>query len=338
MQNDIKKVLAYSTVSQLGYMFLAVGSGAYIAGSFHLFTHAFFKALLFLGAGSVIHAMSEEQNIWKMGGLSAKMKITSLTFAVGTLAIAGIPPFAGFFSKDEILWKVWESGNIPFYVLGLLTALLTAFYMARLFFLVFWGDLRNNDPHVVEHIHESPVSITLPLILLAIGSALVGFLGFPHANMFESWLQPVINMAGETHHISETAYDNMEYILMAVSVVVAILGIIAAYVIYISNKSLLDGIKNTIIIKKLYAISLNKWYFDELYNQVVISPLMKISDLLLWRFIDKTIIDGLVNGTSKFYYAMSFGFRDIQSGKVRHYAFFMLIGIVLIFVYSSLKR
>jgi NADH:ubiquinone oxidoreductase subunit 5 (subunit L)/multisubunit Na+/H+ antiporter MnhA subunit len=180
--------------------------------------------------------------------------------------------------------------------------------------------------------------MTLPLVILAIGSALVGFLGFPHANMFEEWLKPVLTMAGEPKNIAETASDNMEYILMFVSVIVAFIGIITAYVLYISNKSILDGFKNNPAMKKLYAISFNKWYFDELYNKVIICPLMKISDLLLWRFIDKSIIDGLVNGTAKFYYAMSYGFRDIQSGKVRHYALSMLFGIVMIFVYVHIKK
>lgn len=334
-QSDIKKVLAYSTVSQLGYMFLAAGVGAYSAASFHLFTHAFFKALLFLGSGSVIHAMSEEQDIWKMGGLWGKMKITGLTFAIGTLAICGIPPFAGFFSKDEILWKVWETGNVTFYAIGLLTALLTAFYMSRLFFLVFFGKMRNTDHHVVEHIHESPAVMTLPLIILAIGSTLVGFLGIPHSSMFEHWLEPVIMVkeaVGEVHGDA-----SMEYILMGLSVVVAIIGIVAAYIMYVKNTSILTSIKNNKGLQKLHSFSQNKWYFDELYQGFIINPLIKFSDLVLWRFIDKNVIDGLVNGTSNFYQAFSYGVRDVQSGKVRHYAYLMLFGILLIFVYTMGK-
>jgi NADH-quinone oxidoreductase subunit L len=333
-QTDIKKVLAYSTVSQLGFMFLAAGVGAYSAATFHLFTHAFFKALLFLGSGSVIHAMSEEQNIWKMGGLWQKMKITGLTFAVGTLAICGIPPFAGFFSKDEILWKVWETGNVAFYAIALLTAGLTAFYMSRLFFLVFFGETRNTNHHVVEHIHESPSVMTLPLIILAIGSTLVGFLGIPHSSMFDSWLEPVIT----TKALVEAHGDaSVEYILMGLSVVVAVIGMITAYTMYIKNPSILNKIKTNKGLEKLHSFSQNKWYFDELYQTLIINPLMKFSDLVLWRFVDKNIIDGIVNGTSNIYEAFSYGVRDIQSGKVRHYAYLMLFGILMMFVYTMGK-
>lgn len=333
-QSDIKKVLAYSTVSQLGYMFLAVGVGAYSAASFHLFTHAFFKALLFLGSGSVIHAMSEEQNIWKMGGLWNKMKITGLTFGVGTLAICGIPPFAGFFSKDEILWKVWETGNITFYAIALLTAGLTAFYMSRLFFLVFFGNLRNKDEHVVSHIHESPAVMTLPLIILAIGSAVVGFLGIPHSSMFDAWLEPVISIktVAEAHGDS-----SMEYILMGLSVLVALIGIVTAYIMYIKNPSSVNKFKTNSGLKKVHSFSENKWYFDELYQSFIINPLIKFSDLILWRFIDKKVIDGLVNGTSNLYETFSYGVRDIQTGKVRYYAYLMVFGMLLIFVYTMNK-
>lgn len=345
-QNDIKKVLAYSTISQLGYMFLAAGVGAYSASIFHLFTHAFFKALLFLGAGSVIHAMSEEHNIWKMGGLWPKMKITCITFAVGTLAISGIPPFAGFFSKDEILWKVWETGNTPFYFLALITSGLTAFYMARLFFLVFMGKTRNDDHAVVKHIHESPLSMTIPLVLLAMGTTIVGFFGIPRANLFEFWLEPVLNFristipndtAIATYNVTPVIENSgsLVYILMAVSVIVAISGIILAYLLYMKKSEMLDKVKSNKSLRELYDFSFNKWYFDEIYNEYIINPLLKVSDVLLLKFIDKTIIDGIVNGTSKFYSAMSYGFRDSQSGKVRHYAYFMLLGISLMFIYVS---
>ena len=334
-QSDIKKVLAYSTVSQLGYMFLAVGVGAYSAATFHLFTHAFFKALLFLGSGSVIHAMSEEQNIWKMGGLWSKMKITGVTFAIGTLAIAGIPPFAGFFSKDEILWKVWETGNVTFYAIGLLTALLTAFYMARLLFLVFFGKMRNTDSHIVEHIHESPAVMTLPLIILAIGSTVVGFLGIPHSSMFEGWLEPVITVSknvAETHSEGST-----EYLLMGLSVVVAIIGIAFAYVMYIKDSSILNKVKENRGLQRLHTFSQNKWYFDEIYQSVIVKPLILFSDVILWRFIDKRVIDGIVNGTASIYQAFSYGLRDIQTGKVRHYAYFMIGGMIVIFFYTMGK-
>jgi NADH-quinone oxidoreductase subunit L len=335
-QSDIKKVLAYSTVSQLGYMFLAVGVGAYTAGTFHLFTHAFFKALLFLGSGSVIHAMSEEQNIWKMGGLWSKMKVTGLTFAVGTLAIAGIPPFSGFFSKDEILWKVFESGNVLFYGIALLTSAMTAFYMARLFFLVFTGTLRNNDKHVVEHIHESPMTMTLPLIVLAIGSALVGFLGIPHSSMFEAWLEPVIKMASGPHAV-EHASDSMEFILMGVSVLVAAVSMFFAYTLYGKNFDTVNKIRSSKPMQGLAAMSENKWYFDEIYQSMIIKPLLFTSEFIFNKLFDNTIIDGIVNGSGRFALAMSHSFRDIQTGKLGGYALMMFCGIIVMFVYISSK-
>lgn len=337
-QSDIKKVLAYSTVSQLGFMFIAVGSGAYVAASFHLFTHAFFKALLFLGSGSVIHAMSEEQNIWKMGGLFSKMKITGTTFAIGTLAICGIPPFAGFFSKDEILWKLWETGNTVAYAIALITAGITAFYMARLFFLTFLGDkIRHEDHHVVEHVHESPLVMTLPLIILAIGSTVVGFLGIPHSSMFEEWLNPVLmgtsEVAKNMHH--ENANDSMEYMLMGLSVLVALIGIGFAYVLYVKDKS--GNMLKKVTGKVLFNISNNKWFFDEVNDKIIIKPLVKTSDYFLFRFVEKNIIDGFVNGVSSVYTAMSYGFRDISSGKVSNYAYFMIIGLIVMFSYAILK-
>lgn len=335
-QSDIKKVLAYSTVSQLGYMFLAVGVGAYTAGTFHLFTHAFFKALLFLGSGSVIHAMSEEQNIWKMGGLWSKMKITGATFAIGTLAIAGIPPFAGFFSKDEILWKVFESGNVVFYVIALLTSAMTAFYMARLFFLVFTGTTRNKDHHVVEHIHESPTVMTLPLIVLAIGSATVGFLGIPHSSMFEAWLEPVIKLTSDPHAVAH-AEGSMEFILMGVSVLVAALSIFFAYTLYGKNFDTVTKIRSNKQIQVLANLSENKWYFDEIYQNMIIKPLLFTSEFIFNKFLDNTVIDGIVGGSGKFARAMSHSFRDVQTGKIGGYALMMVVGILGMFVYISTK-
>lgn len=331
-QSDIKKVLAYSTVSQLGYMFIAVGSGAYVAGTFHLFTHAFFKALLFLGSGSVIHAMSEEQNIWKMGGLFSRMKITGITFAIGTLAICGIPPFAGFFSKDEILWKLWETENYAAYGIALFTAGLTAFYMARLFFLTFSGkEVRHEDHHVVEHIHESPALMTFPLIVLAIGSTLVGLLGIPHASLFEGWLDPVIV---SKHVANAETSGSMEYILMAVSVLVAVIGMSSAYILYTKKQDLLKKLTN----KTVFDFSYNKWYFDDINRDLIVNPLVKTSDRFLSGFVEKIIIDGLVNGVSKTYTAMSYGFREIQDGKVRSYAYLMIVGLLVMFSYAILKN
>jgi NADH-quinone oxidoreductase subunit L len=329
-QNDIKKILAYSTVSQLGYMFLGVGVGAYTSGMFHLFTHAFFKALLFLGSGSVIHAMSNEQDIWKMGGLFSRMKITAVTFAIGTLAICGIPPFAGFFSKDEILWKVFESGNTIFYLIALFTSLLTAFYMSRLFFVVFLGNLRNKDENVVNHIHESPIFMILPLIVLAIFSTLVGFFGIPHFSLFESWLNNVINNQKEILYHQESS---MEFLLMGVSVITAVIGISLAYYLYIFNKKIIQNLYNNPKLKTLYKISNNKWYFDEVYRDIIIKPLYFISKNILF-IIDKYLIDGFVNGIGKVYFVVSYAFRDIQSGIVRHYAYFIVFGMLIIFLLS----
>lgn len=333
-QSDIKKVLAYSTVSQLGYMFIAVGSGAYVAGTFHLFTHAFFKALLFLGSGSVIHAMSEEQNIWKMGGLFSKMKITGITFAIGTLAICGIPPFAGFFSKDEILWKLWETENYVPYGIALFTAGLTAFYMSRLFFLTFAGkEVRHEDHHVVEHIHESPALMTIPLMILALGSTVVGFLGIPHASLFEEWLNPVIGVK----HVAEAVESNtssMEYFLMFDSVLVAVIAMSLAYVLYVKKQELLKKLTN----KTLFNFSFNKWYFDDINNDFIVNPLVKTSDKFLGGFVEKVLIDGVVNGVSKTYTALSYGLRDLQDGKVTSYAYLMVVGLLVMFSYAILKN
>ncbi|GIW21158.1 MAG: NADH-quinone oxidoreductase subunit L [Candidatus Sericytochromatia bacterium] len=328
-QDDIKKVLAYSTVSQLGYMFLGVGIGAYTAGTFHLFTHAFFKALLFLGSGSVIHAMSNEQNIWKMGGLFSKMKITAITFCIGTLAISGIPPFAGFFSKDEILWKVFESGNILFYIIALFTSFLTAFYMSRLFFVVFFGNLRIKDENIISHIHESPIFMIIPLIILAVFSTIVGFLGIPHSSLFESWLSPIIVKQNEIQHYQ----NSMEIVLMFISVLIAILGISSAYYFYVVKNNIVENLYNNPKLKPIYKMSYNKWYFDEVYRDIIIKPLYFISNNILF-VIDKYLIDGFVNGISKLYSAMSYAFRDIQSGIVRHYAYFMIFGMFIIFLIS----
>jgi NADH-quinone oxidoreductase subunit L len=323
VQNDIKRVLAYSTVSQLGYMFLALGIGAFAAGVFHVFTHAFFKALLFLGSGSVIHAMSGEQDMRNMGGLWNKIPVTYRTMLIGTIAIAGFPPLAGFFSKDEILWQAWSTQGGAFRVLwaiGFVTALMTSFYMFRLMYLTFWSPKRMS--HEAEHhVHESPRSMTVPLTILAICSIFAGFLGVPHAlggsNRFERFLEPVFvaeKHAPDTHAKAEGEQveqaapvqskhaDPMEYVLMLASIGAAALGLFMAGRAYSkADKSYKEPI-NTLA-PPVYQTLLNKWYVDELYDYLFtgrrkLGP-VRLGAMgageALWKF-DATVIDGTVNG------------------------------------------
>jgi NADH-quinone oxidoreductase subunit L len=316
VQNDIKKVLAYSTVSQLGYMFLGMGVAAYSAGIFHLMTHAFFKACLFLGAGSVIHGMHHEQDIRKMGGLRSRMPRTYATFLVSTLAIAGIPPLAGFVSKDEILWKAWSSpfGNPYLWLLGAVGALLTAFYMSRLVFLTFWGTSRA-DEHTQKHIHESPASMTMPLVVLA-GLAIVGgWIGWPQAlgggNWFEHFLAPVFERGGghaavsATHalaeglaaggvHAAEAAAHggSLEYLLMAGSVLVAVCGIALAHLFYIRRPELPAVLAARY--RFTYRLLLHKYWVDELYAATVLRGVKGLSRFL--ATFDLVVVDGIVNG------------------------------------------
>ncbi|MGD8305971.1 MAG: NADH-quinone oxidoreductase subunit L, partial [Ignavibacteria bacterium] len=265
VQNDIKKVLAYSTISQLGYMFLALGAGAFSAGIFHLMTHAFFKALLFLGAGSVIHSMHEEQDIRKYGGLKKYMPITYGTFLVAAMAISGIPPLSGFFSKDEILWLSYANIGYVFWIIGVVTAVMTAFYMFRLYFLTFGGESRF-DEHKT-HPHESPKVMTIPLIVLAILSAIGGFIGVPeifsgeHGNVFHSWLAPLFTAAERklSHTGIHTHFE--EYLLMAISVAGALGGIFVARHIYLNKPSIADKIATRF--KFIYRLLFNKYYVDE---------------------------------------------------------------------------
>ncbi|MEE8190428.1 MAG: NADH-quinone oxidoreductase subunit L, partial [Candidatus Scalindua sediminis] len=285
-QNDIKRVLAYSTVSQIGYMFLACGVGAFVTGIFHLVTHAFFKALLFLGSGSVIHALGGEQDMRKMGGLKKHLPTTYKTFLIGTLAITGIPPFAGFFSKDEILLEAFTRGSLLFWGLGGFAAFITAFYMFRLLFMTFHGK-SNMDKHVEEHVHESPMSIVFPLIVLAFLSVVGGFLGFPAASAINDFLAPVIGggghlaMAdgGEAHHVS----GKLMYSMMGLSTGIALVGIFLAYVMYIKKPDLPAKIVDKF--KLVYKIIYNKYYVDEIYDATVVNPTVKTS-FFLWRVID----------------------------------------------------
>ncbi len=338
-QNDIKRVLAYSTVSQLGYMFLACGVAAFTAGIFHLMTHAFFKALLFLGAGSVIHAMSNEQDMRNMGGLKKHLPITFWTMIIATLAIAGIPGLSGFFSKDEILWKSFSSnfGHPAFWVLGFITAGLTAFYMFRLVFLTFFGKERM-DEKTRSHIHESPRSMTVPLVILAVFSVIGGFVGIPHifgvTNQFEHWLEPVMatsQHAGASHALAAGGGDTgTEWTLMVASVVLVFLSIYLAYLVYQKRTELATSLRKKFSL--LHKVLLNKYYVDEFYGAVVVRPVVYFS-LFLWKVFDVVVIDGFLNGLASRYDEVSEMLRSGQTGRVRTYATLFIFGVVLILGY-----
>lgn len=336
-QYDIKRVLAYSTISQLGYMFVGVGVGAYAAGIFHLMTHAFFKALLFLGAGSVMHALSGELDMRRMGGLKRYMPVTHKTFLVACLAIAGIPGFSGFFSKDEILWEAFTSpvGGIFIYVIALITAFMTAFYMFRLLFNTFYGSERM-DEHVKHHVHESPKIMTIPLVILAILSVVGGYVGIPHvlgggAN-FEKFLEPVFEASKlpENGHGSEA----LELGLMALSVVAALLGIYLAYVYYLKNPRLSEEFANKH--RTLYETVHNKYFVDEIYGFLFVNNLLRIGRFLR-VIIDEGIIDGIVNGVGYFLRGLGSLFRFLQSGYVQAYAVSVIIGAIVVTGYLLIK-
>jgi len=336
VQNDIKKVLAYSTISQLGYMFLALGVGAFAAGLFHVLTHAFFKALLFLGSGAVIHAMHEEQDIQKMGGLKGYLPITYWTFVVGAIAISGIPPFAGFFSKDEILWKAFADGHWALWVTGVLVAGLTAFYMFRLVVLTFEGTKRWGPE---KHPHEAPASMTVPLILLALLSIVGGFVGIPASlgggNALEHWLDPVFEGAREKMALVPRDGGSIEYLLMGTSVLVAVGGILFARALYLRRKEIADRIKAQQ--PPWYKILLNKYYVDELYDAVVVTPTVKVSERLLWNIIDVGIIDWLVNATGRAVAGISRVARMVQTGAAQGYVLVFLLGVVTILGWLVVK-
>jgi len=320
-QNDIKKVLAYSTVSQLGYMFLGLGVGAYSGAVFHVITHAFFKALLFLAAGSVIHAMHHEQDIRKMGGLKSKLPITHLTFLIGCIAIAGVPPFSGFFSKDEILAAAYAKNPI-YWFLGVVGAAMTAFYMFRLYATTFLGQFRGTEAQA-SHLHESPISMTLPLIILAVLSAVGGAMGVPEILGGHHWLSHHLSsIIGAEHalHLSHTT----EWILMGTSVTIALVALLIAIGKYSKQA---DGEPQTALGRFLY----NKWMVDELYENIIVQPLNRFAGFLK-EVVEKNVIDGVVNGTGKL---LQYGARQtrlIQSGQVGYYILFMVLSIVLLFL------
>ncbi|HKE34222.1 MAG TPA: NADH-quinone oxidoreductase subunit L [Candidatus Acidoferrum sp.] len=333
VQTDIKKVLAYSTVSQLGYMFLACGVGAFTAGIFHLMTHAFFKALLFLAAGSVIHAMGGEQEMPKMGGLGRKIKWTYYTMVTATLAIAGIPPLAGFFSKDAILFASFQSetGGRILYALGLLTALLTAFYMFRLIFLTFSGKPRYDEKKV--HIHESPWSMLGPLVALAILSVIGGWFALPTffqgPDHFANFLAPVFGGAPEAAGAAtEASTHQLELILAGVAFGTALVGIAMAYWLYLKNPRKPDELAKSL--KPVYTTLLNKYYVDQLYAATVVRPLLWLSTNVLWKAADVAGIDGTVNGIAHGTAAIGDGIRHSQSGNTRSYAVWVVAGAIVV--------
>lgn len=339
VQNDIKRVLAYSTISQLGYMIMALGLGGYTAGTFHLMTHASFKALLFLGAGSVIHSM-HTNDIWEMGGLYLKMRTTAITFILGSLSLAGIFPLSGFWSKDEILLLAWNKSPI-FALVGLAVAFMTAFYMFRLCFIAFYGKAR--DQHKFEHAHESPKVMTVPLVILAFLSIFAGWVGIP-------WLSKGYSSFvyhHEVHHLEPS------FILMIVATLVALSGIYLAYVIYYKGTISAERLKYRF--SSIHKLLYNKYYFDELYNAIIVKPLFKLTDFLFvrfdlgvidwlvnaagsftvflswfWELFDTYVVDGAVNGLGYVVRGTGAGIRRVQTGQLQNYAFIIFFGIVLI--------
>jgi NADH-quinone oxidoreductase subunit L len=352
VQNDIKRVLAYSTVSQLGYMFLAMGVGAYGAGIFHLFTHAFFKALLFLGSGAVIHALSGEQDLRRMGGLKRQLPITYWTFLIGALAIAGVPLLSGFFSKDEILYRTYLDGQTVLWAVGLLTSLLTAIYMFRVVYLAFHGEpaaaalapsTQNPEPRTRAHahLHDAPPAMALALIVLAAGSVLAGYAGIPRAlggaNRFERFLEPsfrpggVARAAADVEQESPTATEGLELGLMAVSAVVAFGGIGIAAFFFLMKKRAADEMAERFA--GVHRVLANKYYVDEIYDTALVQPIRIVSEEGLWKGVDAGVIDRAVNGVGDIVGGSSEVLRRIQTGSVRVYAASLFLGVVLILGY-----
>ncbi len=371
VQDDIKKVLAYSTVSQLGYMFAAVGLGAYVAGVFHLMTHAFFKGLLFLGSGSVIHAMSGEQDMKKMGGLHRYLKTTSITFTIGALAIAGIPPLSGFWSKDEILWEAFSKGHLVIWAVGLLTAFMTAFYMFRQVFLTFSGECRA-DEHTKHHIHESPAIMTVPLIILAFLAIVGGVVGIPFfegGSKLHHFLSPVLShgshgaaaIAEGAGEAAGEAHSTIEFILMGVSVAAGVLGIFLAGLMYFPPlksfaPSFWTAEKMAGTFSPLHKLLYNKYYVDEIYDAIIVNPIKRLCGWCLsfdlgvidgivnnvaWvtKFIswvshkfDIYVVDGLVNSMATLVNFNSSIWRRMQTGYLQNYAFIFVLGVLIVLV------
>jgi NADH-quinone oxidoreductase subunit L len=333
-QTDLKRILAYSTISQLGYMFLGVGVGAYASGIFHLTTHAFFKALLFLGAGSVMHALNGELDIRRMGGLREKLPITYRTFLIGAAALAGFPLLSGFFSKDEILWFTWQRSPL-LWLVGILTALLTAIYSFRIVFLPFWGEYRGGEvgkkrskaKHGAEqggvHVHESPRVMTTPLMILAVLALLGGLLGLPRLSLIEGWLEPVFHAAAKPH-------GALEFVFLLISAAVALAGIYLAYRAYVADPEWPARLRERFAL--LHQLVSHKYYVDEIYTAVIVNPLR---DLAGWfaNVGDGRIIEGLVNGLAAAIGLSGEQVRRTQTGLVGTYAFSLLVGAVALLGY-----
>jgi NADH-quinone oxidoreductase subunit L len=337
-QTDIKRVLAYSTLSQLGYMFAALGVGAFTAAIFHLMTHGFFKGLLFLGSGSVIHAVHEEQDMRRMGGLSRKIQITYATMLVGSLAISGIPPLAGFFSKDEILGEAFKLGFPWVWAIGLTVAVMTAFYMFRLMGLTFWGDFRG-PRELWDRIHESPPVMTWPLILLAIPSALLGlFLGLPlGASVIHGWLEPAFHESIELLHHAEAEYQlfGIDGALIGASVAVAAVGLAAAWRLFGVEIGGLRRAPDPEAVRSisarvpfLYRASLNKWWFDEINHVLFIVIGGRVGAVIKW--VDEQIVDGIVNGLAAVTRSSGSGLSRVQTGRVQNYALGIAVGLLVV--------
>ncbi|MCE5252813.1 MAG: NADH-quinone oxidoreductase subunit L [Actinomycetia bacterium] len=326
-QKDIKKVLAYSTISQLGYMFMALGVGAWAIAIFHLMTHAFFKALLFLGAGSVIHALGGEQDMSRMGGLAKRIPATYYTLVAGALALSGIFPFAGFWSKDDILGSVWRDGQYLFWAVGLITAFITGFYTFRMIFLTFFGKPRM-DEATGKHVHESPWSMIVPLVVLAAGSLLAGFLGLPgRLGVLQGFLEPVFAPANHVLGIEEHTLTAVDYVLMVVSVIVAALGIVLAWFMYVRRTDLPALLGHRL--RPAYKVVYNKFYVDEFYAATVVR-LTVDGSRWLWRNFDEKIIDGAVHGTAWLWQQAGRAVRPLQTGRVQNYLLGMFAGLFVI--------
>src|SRR5580765_3400011 len=373
VQNDIKRVLAYSTVSQLGYMFLAMGVGAYAAGVFHLYTHAFFKALLFLGSGAVIHALAGEQDLRRMGGLKDTFPVTYWTFLIGALAIAGVPLLSGFFSKDEILFHTFASGHTVLWIVGLLTSLLTAIYMFRLVFMAFHGERAAGAhhgtaaggvaapgthapgthapgthapstvapgthapstvaPQVSDHLHDAPPAMAWPLIVLAIGSIVAGYVGWPHVLGGSDWFARFLEPSFSGVAIGEAAEAaDLELVLMAVSVAVAVSGIGIAFYFFLKHRTAADRVAARFA--GLYRLLQHKYYVDEIYDATIVQPIRIVSQEGLWKIVDVRAIDGTVNLVGRVVEGSSQELRRTQTGSVRAYAASLFLGVVLILGY-----
>jgi NADH-quinone oxidoreductase subunit L len=359
VQNDIKRVLAYSTVSQLGYMFLAMGVGAFGAGIFHLYTHAFFKALLFLGSGAVIHALSGEQDLRRMGGLKNELPITYWTFVIGAVAIAGVPGLAGFFSKDEILFRTYAGGHTVLWVVGMLTSLLTAIYMFRVVFLAFHGPSRSasapgtpspvgshdapshltplhdepshSAPAHHQHLHDAPPAMAFALIVLAIGSIVAGYAGLPAVLGGGDWFARYLEPSFGALPVEEVAEHGLEGTLMILSSGLAFAGIGIAMYFFLTNRRAADQVASRF--SGVQRLLLNKYYVDEAYDATVVQPIKIVSQEVLWKFVDVRVIDGAVNGVGETVGGLAEALRRLQSGSVRTYAASLLFGVVMILGY-----